>query len=257
MSDSEWYVANFVVETDGGDGGFFRLGTRSVERTAFTSSLAQTSSAASRIDIGGVSTSGRFVPNSIGEVLIYNEKLGDLDRAYVSAHLRDKWNVTLGSEWTFDAKITPSDGSGSSSDYFGTSVAVSGRVVVVGAPNDDRSTTDDGSVYVFDSSSSSRNWTQTQRLNPPQSSDSTWVSAYYGYFGRSVAISGETIVVGAPRVNSETYWSYSVGAAYVYERGSDGTWTQRAALERLNTYAKDYFGDAVAMSGDVIVVGAQ
>ncbi len=85
-----------------------------------------------------------------------------------------------------------------------------------------------------------------------------------GRFGGAVAISGDTMVVGAPGedggatgVNGpqgDTSAPES-GAAYVFVR-SGGTWTQQAYLKASNTDARDWFGSAVAISGDTIVVGA-
>ena len=84
-------------------------------------------------------------------------------------------------------------------------------------------------------------------------------------FGNSVAISGDTMVVGAPQEaspakgvngaqggNSATY----AGAAYVYVR-TGTTWRQQAYLKASNTGAFDTFGSAVAISGNTIVIGAR
>lgn len=86
-------------------------------------------------------------------------------------------------------------------------------------------------------------------------------------FGNSVAISGETIVVGAPGessnqttiTNGSTASSdntaSSAGAAYVFQRlGS--TWAQEAYLKAPNAEATDFFGAAVAIDGNTILVGA-
>ncbi len=152
-------------------------------------------------------------------------------------------------------------------DYFGLSVAVSGDTVVVGAYWEDSSATgingnqadnsalDSGAVYVFVRSGTT--WTQQAYVKASNTGagDS---------FGHSVAISGETLVVGASAersnatgVNgnqSDKTAQYS-GAAYVFVRGG-GNWTQQAYLKASNTEALDYFGKAVAISGDTIVVGA-
>jgi hypothetical protein len=68
-------------------------------------------------------------------------------------------------------------------------------------------------------------------------------------FGDSVAISGTTIVVGAPR---HLHWA---GRAYVFARVAGG-WRQSAELMGSDTLAGDDFGSSVAMSGGIIVVGA-
>ncbi len=83
-------------------------------------------------------------------------------------------------------------------------------------------------------------------------------------FGAAVAISGDTVVVGAFEEDSaatgvngnQTDNSASAsGAAYVFVR-SGSTWTQQAYLKASNTGASDFFGAAVAISGDTVVIGA-
>ena len=149
-------------------------------------------------------------------------------------------------------------------DAFGAAVAVSGDTVVVGANAEDSAATSvdgdqtdnhasgAGAAYVF------------QRVG------ATWVQQAYlkasnadagDAFGTAVAISGDTIVVGAyledggsvgsPGSNSAS----ASGAAYVFVR--QGTsWSQQAYLKASNVGVNDYFGAAVAISGDTIVVGA-
>ena len=84
------------------------------------------------------------------------------------------------------------------------------------------------------------------------------------FFGRHVAISRDTIVVGArfedssaTGVNGNEADNSAVdsGAAYVFRR-TGGVWSQEAYLKASNTDAGDRFGFGVAVSGDTIVVGA-
>jgi hypothetical protein len=72
------------------------------------------------------------------------------------------------------------------------------------------------------------------------------------YFGLSVAISGDTVVVGAYR--DEDQGSES-GSAYVFE-GSGVSWSEQAKLLASDGVVNDYFGYSVAISGDTLVVGA-
>lgn len=83
-------------------------------------------------------------------------------------------------------------------------------------------------------------------------------------FGSVVAVSGDTMVVGAPNEDSSAVGvngdqsgngAANSGAAYVYVRNGTN-WTQQAYLKASNTGASDLFGIAVAISGDTIVVGA-
>ena len=128
-------------------------------------------------------------------------------------------------------------------DTFGNSVAISGDTIVVGAINEDAGGSNAGAAYVFTKSGST--WTQQAKLLPsdPQSSDN---------FGKSVAISGDTIVVGTP--NKSNSLSYG-GAIYIFTR-SGTTWTQQAKLQSSDLQAYDNFGYAVAIDGDTVVTGA-
>src|SRR5690349_10179961 len=83
-------------------------------------------------------------------------------------------------------------------------------------------------------------------------------------FGWSVAVSGDTLVVGAFAEDSSATGvngaqgndaAPDAGAAYVFVRNG-ASWTQQAYLKASNTGAGDDFGVAVAISGDTIVVGA-
>ena len=152
-------------------------------------------------------------------------------------------------------------------DNFGHAVAISGDTAVVGAPSEnsgatgingnqaDESAASSGAAYVFVRNAGV--WTQQAYLKPSNTGD-------LDQFGWSVAISGDTIVVGAYLEDSEATGVNGnqtlngaplAGAAYVFVRNA-GVWTQQAYLKASNTEASDLFGSAVAVSGDTIVVGA-
>lgn len=144
--------------------------------------------------------------------------------------------------WTEeDQLLAPS---GAATDRFGRAVAISGDTIVVGAPFDDDDGLDSGAAYVFVRSGSSWSHQQTltsTTLNPGDD------------FGKSVAISGDTIVVGAPDDPDSGFGN--PGAAYVFVR-SGSNWTEEAKLVASDATTSDSFGDSVAISGDTIVVGA-
>ncbi|MBI3852806.1 MAG: FG-GAP repeat protein [Verrucomicrobia bacterium] len=153
-------------------------------------------------------------------------------------------------------------------DNFGQSVAVSGDTIVVGAPyensnatgvNGDQSNTnapESGAAYVFVRNGT--NWIQQAYLKASNTGSND-------AFGRSVAVSGDTVVIGAygeasnaTGVNgnqSNNSASHS-GATYVFVRDSSGNWSQQAYLKASNTDANDGFGYSVAVSRDTVVVGA-
>ena len=146
-----------------------------------------------------------------------------------------------GTTWTQQAKLTASDGA--ISDLFGFSVALKGGYAVVGAYYANGGATGSGAAYVYIRSGTT--WAQQAKLLP-----SDPVSG--GYFGRSVAFSGNTVIAGAYAANGPV--SYS-GAAYVFTR-SGTTWTQEAKLTAADAVAGDGFGVAVALDADTSLIGA-
>jgi FG-GAP repeat len=156
-------------------------------------------------------------------------------------------------------------------DRFGWSVAISGDTAVVGAPFEDSSSTgvngfqgdnfstgtQSGAAYVFVRSGTT--WTQQAYLKASNTGDSDT-------FGASVAVSGDSVVVGSPGEDSAATGingnqgdqfgnGPDSGAAYVFVRNGT-TWTQQAYLKASNTGLGDGFGGDVTISGDTVVVGA-
>jgi hypothetical protein len=132
-------------------------------------------------------------------------------------------------------------------DEFGTSVALSGETVVVGAPQSLFSAGfNRGSAYVF--VRSGEVWSQQQKLQAPG-------VVRNDLFGTSVAISGETIVVGAPLDDGAGERAFNRGSAYVFMR-SAGVWSQQQKLGASDAADNDGFGISVAIGGETVVVGA-
>ncbi len=149
--------------------------------------------------------------------------------------------VRSGGYWSLQQKLTASDGA--IGDFFGASVAISGDTAVVGVTLDDVDYTDQGSAYVFVRNGTT--WSQQRKLT---ASDG-WVG---DIFGRSVAISGETAVVGA--YGDDIYYA-DQGSAYVFVRNGV-YWSQQWKLTASDATADDLFGWSVAISGDTVVAGA-
>jgi len=186
--------------------------------------------------------------------------------------------------WVQHAYLKAPDTKGASSpfppffaggDGFGTSAAISGDTVVVGAPSEDsnakgvdgdpmdNSAPESGAAYVFVRNGST--WIQQAYLKASNAQGGQLGFSDGDRFGWSVAISGDTVVVGAPNEassatgvngdetdNSAPY----AGAAYVFVR-SGSTWSQQAYLKGSNTDKLDELGWSVAISGDTVVVGAR
>ena len=148
-------------------------------------------------------------------------------------------------------KLLASDGT--ANDQFGSSVAVSGDTMVIGAIADDDNGADSGSAYIFTrdaAGSPTASWTQRIKLLPADGVAVDW-------FGYSVAIDGDTVVVGANRDDDKGTDS---GSAYVFTRDVAGdltaSWTQRAKLLAVDGEGGDHFGRVVAISGDTVALGA-
>ena len=143
-------------------------------------------------------------------------------------------------DWTQIATLLA--GNGTAGDQFGYSVSVSGDRAVIGVPNDDEDGKDAGVAFVFKRNGSE--WVQVAKLHP----DAT---APEERFGRSVSISEDTIVVGAPGD-----WLTGAGAAYVYQRMGLDYWVRVAKLTASDGASGAHFGASVSISGDTIVIGA-
>jgi uncharacterized repeat protein (TIGR01451 family) len=150
--------------------------------------------------------------------------------------------VRSGSNWAEQAKLTASDAA--AGDNFGISVAISGDTAVVGAFGDNTDAGDlSGSAYVFVRPGS--NWAEQAKLTASDAAASD-------SFGYSVAIDGDTAVVGAPNDSDAGYKS---GSAYAFAR-SGSSWTEQAKLTAPDAAEFDEFGTSVAVSDDTAVVGA-
>ncbi|MEY2512140.1 MAG: hypothetical protein QOE26_2903 [Verrucomicrobiota bacterium] len=191
---------------------------------------------------------------------------------------------------------------------FGTSIAISGDAVVVGAPATNSGAQNAGHVYFCSVNTNgtvtvtNQDFTQIANAQlsagvavdvtpPQQGAPSTYTAAVglpgtssariYFYtprtsdgtgilftpqtvqptggttgdqFGQSVAVSGNTAVIGAYNDNTN---GTSAGAAYVFTFGTNGTWTQQQKLTALDGVADDFFSfSALAISGNTIVIGA-
>jgi hypothetical protein len=148
--------------------------------------------------------------------------------------------VRSGTMWSLQQKLT-----GTASSNFGSSVALSGDTMVVGAPDDmigpNRG---QGSAHVFVRSGPT--WTQQQLLTVPDGVGGD-------IFGSSVAVSGDTVVAGAPAKTIGA--NQGQGVAYVFVR-TGTTWTLQQELSASDAAANDQFGFSVCVDGDTVAVGA-
>ena len=172
--------------------------------------------------------------------------------------------VRNGGTWSQQAYLKASNTD--SGDHFGSQIAISGDTLVIAATGEsscatgvngnqsDNSCQGSGAVYVFTRAGGA--WSQQAYLKASNTDPGD-------FFGGSVAVSGDTIVVGAGtedstatgvQGNQADNGAQNSGAAYVFVRNGT-TWTQQAYLKASNTDADDRLG-AVSISGDTVVLGA-
>jgi len=125
---------------------------------------------------------------------------------------------------------------------FGQSVGISNDLAIVGSPG---RIYDRGAAFIFERGTlPSDSWGNRQELPIP-----AVVSGEDDKFGSSVAISGNTAIVGTPMYNGRQ------GIAHVFQDTGTG-WTQVAELTASDAAATNFFGTSVAIAGDTAIVGA-
>ncbi len=151
--------------------------------------------------------------------------------------------VRSGSDWSQQAKLTPTDGE--FADSFGISVSIDGNYAVIGAYREDPGgVSGAGSAYVFYRYSTS--WSQQAKLVASDKGTND-------QFGRSVSISGGYVIVGAA---FETSLGSAAGSAYIFVR-SGSSWSQQAKLGASDTVSGDTFGKSVSISSaGYAIIGA-
>lgn len=146
-----------------------------------------------------------------------------------------------GSLWTSQARLAANDGL--AGDLFGSSIALSGDSVLIGAPNRPGASVGShvqGAAYVFIQTLGT--WSQQARLNAdaPANGDR---------FAAAVALDGDRALISAPLANN------GIGRVYVFERTAT-LWAAQTQLDANNGAAGDRFGWSVALDGDTALVGA-
>jgi hypothetical protein len=214
----------------------------------------------------GISYDKLKVWDSTGTEMPARMKLQDTSLELLVDDSQAVYPLTIDPSYRQQAYVNASNAE--SGDSFGYSIAISGETLVVGAylessnatgvngDQDNNLAADSGAVYVFVRSAGA--WSQQAYLKASNTESGD-------HFGESVAISGDTLVVGAPYEDSgatgvngsqSSSTAPGSGAAYVFGRDA-GTWSQQAYLKASNTNANDNFGGAVAISGSTLVVGAK
>ena len=149
------------------------------------------------------------------------------------------YEETARGEWTWTERLHPGDGM-PPGDAFGLALDADGDTLLVGAP---RRFQDKGGAYFYEFGP--HGWTE-QRVRMPEPSQEP------ATFGTSVAVRGDTAMIGAPDADGREVYS---GAVYVYQR-SGSTWSYVDKIEAADGHTSDKFGRSVAFDGSYAVVGA-
>ncbi|OGV31857.1 MAG: hypothetical protein A2020_04030, partial [Lentisphaerae bacterium GWF2_45_14] len=168
----------------------------------------------------------------------------DLADTYFDKDRLDDFSGLLASEVK---KLTASDAA--TDDWFGYSVSIDGDYAIVGAHDNDDAGTNSGSAYIFyKDQGGAGNWGEVKKLT---ASD----AAANDYFGCSVSISGDYIVIGAG-YNDDA--GTNSGSAYIFykDQGGAGNWGEVTKLIGSEIDANDHFGDKVSISGDYVIASA-
>jgi hypothetical protein len=167
---------------------------------------------------------------------------GAVGAAYVFVEPPGGW----GSATHYTAKLT--SGTDNKTDYFGSTVAISGGMILVGAPGTMHKDSPDGSAYVFVKPPSGWNTTSqfAAELTGPKD------QGVQGSFAGIVAVEGRTIVVGGAEDSAE------VGLTFIFLMPSNGwqSTTPSCELKASDGFPGNQFGSSVSISGKTIAVGA-
>ncbi len=193
----------------------------------------------------------------------------------MSAHLNRFYLATLfvffwatsayGQGQTQNEEFTLEPSDGVANQFFGWNVALDGDFAVVGAPRERRNNNeirDQGAAYVYRRHSAiepcpgSVAWCEEAKLTP-QFTDETFLRVRLGW---NVAISGDTVIAGAPfdgqRDPDPGLDARDTGAAFIWRRCAPQTWCFEGKLTASDGATLDRFGNNVAISGDTAFIGS-
>jgi gliding motility-associated-like protein len=134
-------------------------------------------------------------------------------------------------------------------DDFGSSVSISGGYIIIGARgnsfdlNQSAHLSYSGAAYIFEQNTSGY-WVQKQKLISPH-------REYHGYYGGSVSISGNYIVIG------NNYYSNNQNGVYLVERIGNGLWINKQQLTPSSNQINNAYGTSVSISGNYLIISAQ
>jgi hypothetical protein len=153
------------------------------------------------------------------------------------------FQISATGEWQQIAKLAASNAA--ADDNFGSSVALSGDMAIVGSPGARGDQGESGASYLFKNDGNG-NWNEVAKLRPDH-------AGVQGIFGYAVAVDGQTAVVGTLE---DCLVPGSNSSVNVFQRDHLGMWIQVAKLTDDNVTSQPLFGRSLALSGDTLLVGS-
>ena len=185
-----------------------------------------------------------------GDVLVAGASAHDVDgtNSAGAVFVFERRSVGSTSAWVEVAQILSTDVA--PVQFFGSSVAVDGDVIAVGAPGVNGGVGGKGAVYLFERNASSGDtWGPVVKLQPADLPSGQ-------NFGQSVALRNGTLLVGAPGASTSLVSNTGSAYAFVRTRGGTNAWQQVARLAPSDSSPGQDFGRVVALHGDLAIIGA-
>ncbi|MCA0235333.1 MAG: HYR domain-containing protein [Bacteroidetes bacterium] len=170
----------------------------------------------------------------------------DLDDVETKVDQGSVYIYSAATSWGGEVKRIASDGG--TNDNFGISVALDGNNAVVGSRYDDDFGVNCGAAYIFSKDQGgTNNWGQATKLTASDASAGD-------YFGSSVAISGNQVIVGS--YLDDYSMINNAGSAYIFQ-GSGASWPEVAKLVPSDAAPSDQFGSSVSIEAGIALIGSQ
>ena len=130
-------------------------------------------------------------------------------------------------------------------DHFGASVSISGDYLAIGANYKSDNGAWSGAAYIFYNLSGG--WIQSQKILPSDSDT-------YKHFGNSVKLTGDTLIVGSE--GNISFTPYDAGSAYIFKKGDNGVWDEKAKILASDLGVRDQYGYVVDFSNNFAFVAS-
>ena len=188
-----------------------------------------------------------FAPTALafdGETLVVGSSASDAPSSFeAGAAYVFRLN---GGQWS--GPVTLAAGDATTGAQFGNAVGVSGDLIAVSANLGPGATSQSGAAYIF-AGNDAGVWSQKAKLVAADGLD-------FDSFGQNIAMSGQTVSVGATGHSLAAANVPFAGAAYIFRPSDEGVWRQIAEVFASGAISGGFFGDSMALQNNTLVVGA-